>query len=322
LKPARCNKICIVLSTAPGGKKYHIPRWLAVGLLSFVVGLAAAGAGGLYYAFSLTKTYTWQASELERLQEENQKQQFQIQGFARKISLLDDQMERFEDFHARFKMLAEKDLKADRPLPKNGLDPLSVAARETSSSIFPEKALLREAEEMYLELEDLRTNSLRHTKNLYRIEDLLGLDKPLTLPEPAISTPTLGFRALWPTIGLIMSHFGKRLSPVTGQWQTHTGIDISTRIGTPVRSTADGVVVFKGWDGAYGNTVILDHGGGYISRYAHLSHIYVSHGQTVHRGDIIGTVGVTGNATGPHLHFEINRNGRAMNPIKFLKLKD
>lgn len=321
MKSTKYNKICIILSTAPGGKRYHIPRWLGVGVLSFVVGLAAAGAGGLYYAFSLTKTYTWQASELERLQEENQKQQFQIQGFARKMSLLDDQMERFEDFHARFKMLAEKDLKADRSPPRNRLDTSSVATTYTSPSIFPEKTLLREAEEMYLELEDLRTNSLRHTKNLYRVENLLGLDNPLALPE-ATSTPTLGFRALWPTIGLIISNFGKRLSPVTGLWHTHKGIDISTRIGTPVRATADGVVVFRGWDGAYGNTVVLDHGKGYISRYAHLSHTYVSHGETVHRGDIIGTVGVTGNATGPHLHFEINRDGRAMNPVRLLKLKD
>ncbi len=289
-----------------------------------MVGLGAAGIGGLYYAFSLTRAYTWQTLELERLQEENQRQHFELQGVARKMSLLNDQMERFENFHTRFRMLAEKDLGTDRTKHSRTRGSFSDGGLDTdmyTSSIFPKKSLLREAEQVYLELEELRSQSLQYVKSMYKIEDVLGLDQPMSLSHP-ISTPGLGFRFLWPTNGRIMSHYGKRISPITGEWTRHDGIDISARIGTPVRATADGVVLFRGWDGAYGNTILIDHGQGYVSRYAHLSHMYVKQGDNIHRGDIIGTVGTSGNATGPHLHFEVNAKGRTLNPLKLLKLKD
>jgi murein DD-endopeptidase MepM/ murein hydrolase activator NlpD len=98
----------------------------------------------------------------------------------------------------------------------------------------------------------------------------------------------------------------------------HTGIDIAAPYGAPIVASADGVVLFVGWYGGYGNTVILDHGSSYSTLYAHCSAILVSQGQDVARGQAIARVGATGYATGPHLHFEIRVNGVPVNPMSRL----
>ncbi|MGB9819348.1 MAG: peptidoglycan DD-metalloendopeptidase family protein [Thermovenabulum sp.] len=119
-------------------------------------------------------------------------------------------------------------------------------------------------------------------------------------------------RFLWPLTGNITSPFGKR-----GR-DYHEGIDIGSSYGTPVRASNSGVVVFSGRNGAYGNLVIIDHGGGIQTYYAHLSSILVSEGQKVEKGSIVGRVGSTGRTTGPHLHFEVRVNGVPKNPITYL----
>jgi murein DD-endopeptidase MepM/ murein hydrolase activator NlpD len=98
----------------------------------------------------------------------------------------------------------------------------------------------------------------------------------------------------------------------------HQGIDLAAPAGTPVKVSADGVVVFAGKDGRYGKTVLVDHGGGYRTRYAHLKGIDTKRGKKVKRGDRIGRVGKSGNASGTHLHYEVLRNGVAVNPRPYL----
>lgn len=117
----------------------------------------------------------------------------------------------------------------------------------------------------------------------------------------------------WPVSGAIASSFGYR-----GR-EFHTGIDIAGASGTPVGVAASGRVTFAGWDGSYGNCVIVDHGDGLATRYAHLSRINVSNGAQVGKGEVIGNVGATGRATGPHLHFEVISNGSATSPLRFLR---
>lgn len=101
---------------------------------------------------------------------------------------------------------------------------------------------------------------------------------------------------------------------------THTGIDFAARAGTHIYSWRDGKVTFAGWSGGYGNFIIVDHGNGFVTRYAHCSKIAVKKGQTVSQGQIIGYVGTTGNSTGNHLHFEIKVNGRFVNPRNYLSI--
>lgn len=96
-------------------------------------------------------------------------------------------------------------------------------------------------------------------------------------------------------------------------------LDIANRTGTPVIASDGGKVVFSGWDNTgYGYAVVIDHGNGYRTRYAHFSYIYVSYGNYVNQGVVIGKVGSTGNSTGPHLHFEVIKNGYRVNPWNYL----
>ena len=123
----------------------------------------------------------------------------------------------------------------------------------------------------------------------------------------------------WPVIGPVTSEYGMRYHPISGRYTMHTGIDIGAPTGTPVHAGADGIVYFAGWNnGGYGNLVMIDNGSSIVSMYAHLSGFASSAGQVVHRGEIIGYVGSTGNSTGPHLHFEVRVNGSPQNPRGWL----
>lgn len=116
-----------------------------------------------------------------------------------------------------------------------------------------------------------------------------------------------------PTNGMLSSRFGMRWG------RRHEGIDLAAPIGSPVKAADGGVVIFTGYDGGYGNLIKVDHGGGYVTYYGHLSKIYVKKGTKVYKGQKIGAVGSTGNSTGPHLHFEIRKNGVPQNPLTYLK---
>ena len=122
----------------------------------------------------------------------------------------------------------------------------------------------------------------------------------------------------WPASGAITSGFGPRVHPIFGSVRAHNGIDINGDTGDPIRAALSGVVITAGSRSGYGNTVVLSHGSGFTTLYAHMSSIGVSVGQEVSSGDTIGAVGSTGWSTGPHLHFEVRYNGSAMNPIPFL----
>ena len=125
--------------------------------------------------------------------------------------------------------------------------------------------------------------------------------------------------SLWPVIGRLMDGFGRRTDPFSGEGSFHKGVDITAPTGTAVRNTADGVVVQAEMvTGGYGRLVIIDHGGGFQTYYAHLSKILVHAGQELHRGEVIGLVGTSGRTTAPHLHYEVHVGGAPMNPYKYL----
>jgi len=131
----------------------------------------------------------------------------------------------------------------------------------------------------------------------------------------------IGNIAVWPLTYYheISSSYGWRIHPITGQRSLHTGIDIPAPTGTPVRAAGNGVVIFSGWYGAYGNMIIIDHGDGRSTLYGHQSQRLVSEGQEVKANQIIGYVGSTGWSTGPHLHFEVRENGNPVDPLKYYK---
>jgi murein DD-endopeptidase MepM/ murein hydrolase activator NlpD len=124
--------------------------------------------------------------------------------------------------------------------------------------------------------------------------------------------------SIWPLAGWLSSGFGSRKDPFNGANDFHEGLDIAADKGTPVRATADGVVESAAYNGAYGNAVLINHGFGISTRFGHLSAFAVRAGQQIHRGDVVGFVGSTGHATGPHLHYEILFNGQQVNPLRLL----
>ncbi len=118
-----------------------------------------------------------------------------------------------------------------------------------------------------------------------------------------------------PVSGRITSGFGMRYHPILKKTKLHTGVDIAAPSGTPIRAAAAGTVIIAGWMDAYGYTVVIDHGGGVSTLYGHCSAITVRAGQEVAQGQTIGRVGSTGWSTGPHLHWEVRRNGQPVNPL-------
>ena len=113
------------------------------------------------------------------------------------------------------------------------------------------------------------------------------------------------------------SGYGRRVDPIYGTVKFHEGMDFSANTGTDVYATGDGTVVSVGWKSGYGKTIEIDHGFGYVTRYAHLNDYSVRRGQKVVRGEVIGEVGNTGKSTGPHLHYEVHVKGRVVNPINY-----
>jgi len=123
----------------------------------------------------------------------------------------------------------------------------------------------------------------------------------------------------WPLVsGWLTSTFGSRSDPITGEPEQHAGLDISADRGTPVHVTADGVVESAGYNGGYGNSILVNHGFGISTRYGHLSGYAIHVGEAVKRNQVIGYVGSTGHTTGSHLHYEILLNGEAVNPLRLL----
>lgn len=121
-----------------------------------------------------------------------------------------------------------------------------------------------------------------------------------------------------PISGYISSTFGSRTDPIDGSSSYHKGIDYASGYGTPIAASKSGTVIYAGYNGGYGQCVMIDHGDGYVTLYGHMQDYYVSYGQTISQGEILGEVGSTGWSTGPHLHFEIRKDGVPLDPYSFI----
>ena len=179
----------------------------------------------------------------------------------------------------------------------------------------------REIEGIYDEKSSILA-STRANKNA-----LIAMEKDLEIEEAEITRILESYRYgnapgskfMWPTPGRVKSGFGMRIHPIFGVRRFHAGIDIIAPNGTLVKAADGGEVISAGYNQGYGYSVMVYHGGGFATRYAHLSRILVSVGQVVARSQVIGLVGSTGWSTGPHLHFEVRINGAAQNPYQYLE---
>jgi murein DD-endopeptidase MepM/ murein hydrolase activator NlpD len=124
--------------------------------------------------------------------------------------------------------------------------------------------------------------------------------------------------SVWPVAGRVMSRYGDRNDPFSGEGGFHTGVDISAEMGTPLYAAADGVVFNAQFAGRYGRLIVIDHGNGLQTWYAHLSRFEVIPGEEIRRGQLIGYTGASGRVTAPHLHFEVRQGGSPVNPSRYL----
>lgn len=205
------------------------------------------------------------------------------------------------------------------------LDPISARAMEKLPAVVKNRAeggtsVAGASAMLTPEFNAASVSSLDQTFTMLR--NVLGsLETHLTIVRRKVEKRESLMNAtpsIWPVHGWLSAGYGMRADPFNGDRDFHPGLDISADKGTPIFATAAGKVELAAPSGDYGNLVIVNHGYGLVTRYGHLSKFSVWQGRDVKRGDIIGYVGATGRATGPHLHYEVLANGKLMNPLQLL----
>ncbi|MCS6860759.1 MAG: peptidoglycan DD-metalloendopeptidase family protein [Abditibacteriales bacterium] len=168
----------------------------------------------------------------------------------------------------------------------------------------------------------IHSDRVAHERYLAELEqssrEIENLIRRLRRPRPSLSGRwvVLGNGLMRPVAGRLTSRFGSRYHPILRRAKWHTGVDLAAPWGATVRAAASGTVIFAGWKRAYGKTLVVDHGNGIATVYGHCSALLVSLGARVRRGQPIARVGSTGVSTGPHLHFEVRRGGKPVNPLR------
>lgn len=239
------------------------------------------------------------------LEREVVQQRAQIQTFANKIDTLKANIEELQDFEKKIRVIANVESSGgeDAVFGIGGSMPEDLASNLPLTD--KHHALVRQMHDqvdLFYEVAALQKDAFQD------LHKYLEGRKSVLASTPAIR----------PTTGWISSNFGYRTSPFTGLREFHQGIDIATRMGTPVLAPADGKVTFVGSKGGFGRMIVVDHGHGVVTRYAHLKKCLVKRGARVRRGDEIGLVGNTGRTTAPHLHYEVHVDGLAVNPKKYI----
>jgi murein DD-endopeptidase MepM/ murein hydrolase activator NlpD len=265
--------------------------WLVATAIAFAVLV-------LWIAF-----YVFDSPREKMLQRENNELKEQLQIIDKRLEVMDLVLEDIQDRDDQvYRMILEAD-----PIPLEKRNPW-FDLKTRYDSIAPNETM-----KLLMNI-DLKTNQLLVKLN----EERKSLEELLSLAENK-SDMLASIPAIRPIKNMynVTSGFGNRIHPILKTWRKHEGVDITAPRGTPVYATADGVVANKKSPSGYGITVIIDHGYSYETLYAHLSKSVVRPGQKVKRGQLIGHVGNTGFSLGPHLHYEVWRNGNPVNPVHF-----
>lgn len=236
---------------------------------------------------------------------EIQTQRKQIQEFSNDINLLKEKLVTLNQFEKKVRIIAniERTAESDNIFGVGGSIPEDLDAQIPLKE--KHNSLMREMHDQIDQLSTASTNQQAGFQSL--LKDLQDQQNLLA------STP-----AIRPVRGWTTSKFGYRISPFTGRREFHKGFDIATKKGSPILATADGVVTFVGRKGLFGNTIMISHGHGMVTRYAHCDKFLKKRGEKVKRWEQIATVGNTGRSTGPHVHYQVELNGVPVNPEKYM----
>jgi murein DD-endopeptidase MepM/ murein hydrolase activator NlpD len=277
----------VVLAHSIHGRlqRIHIPHRFVYGALCAVAVLALmlVSVAGSYARMA------WKVANYNSLQQEAQALRARYDNLQRKVKQTDEQL-------ASLQLLAEEVTTA------YGVQKKLAGSSDLMGEAPASESLLPTMRETLAEYSYLRTTNLaRRPGNIFSRGDLNVLP------------------SLWPVNGRLMGGYGVRSDPFSGEGAMHTGVDISAPQGTPVRATADGIVLHAGWNSGYGRCIIIDHGNNYQTLYAHLSRMEVIEGEEIRQGEVLGAVGSSGRSTGAHLHYEVRIGSTPVNPYRFLE---
>jgi murein DD-endopeptidase MepM/ murein hydrolase activator NlpD len=248
--------------------------------------------------------------ELKSLRQETKAQKVQIQAFAQTIEEIKDQMARLKEFDTKLRVITDIGLPKERTQllgmgggQEVGLEDFLNTAGPTQDRI--QKELLQGIKR---DLSYLQSEATQQEVSFQELANAVKGKQSIWASTPSI----------WPVRGWLTSSFGNRISPFTGGVMMHNGVDIATRMDTPVIAPATGIVSFAGYHNGLGKLVKINHGYGVQTIYGHLSKFNIEVGHRVKRGDVIAFVGNTGLSTGPHLHYEVVVNNIPVNPMKYI----
>jgi murein DD-endopeptidase MepM/ murein hydrolase activator NlpD len=283
------------LIVVPHAKARFRKLQVSVKLTKWLIGLAATAAlviGGILVHYT---KISFELAELQRLRQENQVLIAKTQTYEQNAGRLRARLETLQGMVTKLGVMAGLESGLSDP-PVGGVGGVPELER-TSPSVDIARSLA-----------DMDKSVVNLTEKSEQLTSFYQDQRVLLASTPSV----------WPVRGYLSASFGNRTDPFTGQFDFHPGIDISTPTGTSVQAPADGVVVSTGPKGGYGNAMVIDHGYGIVTRYAHLSAFNVRPGQRVSRGDVIGFVGNTGRSTAPHLHYEVWVKDQAKNPVQYI----
>ena len=297
------KKISLVVLSNSGSSVKQLTISTAFLRIFALVCLITLGIFG--YDYYLLKIGSIQAQKSEitisSQSDEIVRQRKQIQGFAEEIAGLKAELVELNNFEKKIRIIAN----IEKTDGQDALFGIGGSIPEDLDTQIPltqrHNSLLRG---MHEQVDQLHMASVNQNQGFVSLFNFLKDQQNLLASTPAVR----------PCQGWTTSRFGYRKSPFTGRREFHKGYDIANRKGTPIIATADGVVSYVGPKGLLGNMVMIDHGNGWQTLYAHLSQVSVACGQNVTQGQLIGLGGSSGNSTGPHLHFETRFEGGFVNP--------
>lgn len=296
------------------------------GVAIAIVTLFVVFMGGFLY-------YRHKNVNFEAMRQENQRYRQEIETIRSKVASVETYLERVKRFDQKIRLITnledpERHIALGPLEPSEGgarptdqMDELDGAPKSQQAAISPEfrppqfdadeeqpQADSQDLSALHGKLEGIESSASEREQSLMTLENRLRDMGSVLRATPAV----------WPSYGWVTSNFGFRISPFSGERTMHEGLDIAASPGTPVKTPADGVITYVGTDGGYGKSIVINHGYGTVTRYGHLSEIFVKLGENVKRGDRIAAIGNTGRSTGPHLHYEVVVNGIPRDPKKYI----
>lgn len=282
-------------------KQFRVPR-----VLLLILFLLFASCIAFFYW--TTRDYLAMKAQMPRLahlEKENEQKKDQFIHLAQRIDMITLRMVELNKFDHKLRVMVNLETRGKNAefWGVGGSEPVLLDPNYTMKKIH--KKLVRK---MYRSLDELDNEIALGKQHKEQLCKFLESQKMLLASTPSI----------WPAKGWLSSGFGNRISPFTGLKEFHRGIDIATRSGAPIIAPADGIVSQICWDRGYGKTLVVKHGYGLVTKYAHLKKALVKKGHKVKRGEKIALVGNTGRSTGPHLHYEVHLNKVPINPLHYV----